>query len=238
MTTARLAALAVTAAALSSPRSRLAPPARARAPARRLAPTAAYDTRVAVDGSWSMPIPPDPREERSLSEYMRLPTEQYSMLPLPYGASLRRPGADGLFELTVPPVTFLWLEVAPLVRASVDTPAETDAVVITSTDCKLRGSDVIERIRLNEAFRFFVRTRITWVDGSERRLATDTQIRVQVEPPGPFATVPRAVLEATGNAVMKVAMEGVQRGFVRALARDFEQWACDASYRTRRERGP
>ena len=36
------------------------------------------------------------------------------MLPLPYGASLRRPGADGLFELTVPPVTFLWLEVAPL----------------------------------------------------------------------------------------------------------------------------
>mgnify|MGYP003317143775 CR=1 FL=1 len=57
---------------------------------------------------------------------------------------------------------------------------------------------MIERIRLNEAFRFFVRTRITWVDGSERRLATDTQIRVQVEPPGPFATVPRAVLEATG----------------------------------------
>ena len=113
------------------------------------------------------------------------------------------------------------------------------AVVITSTDCKLRGSDVIERIRLNEAFRFFVRTRITWVDdGSERRLATDTQIRVQVEPPGPFATVPRAVLEATGNAVMKVAMEGVQRGFVRALARDFEQWACDASYRTRRAGGP
>ena len=77
-------------------------------------------------------------------------------------------------------------------EASADTPAETDAVVITSTDCKLRGSDVIERIRLNEAFRFFVRTRITWVDGSERRLATDTQIRVQVEPPGPFATVPRA----------------------------------------------
>ena len=59
--------------------------------------------------------------------------------------------------------------------------------IITSTDCKLRGSDVIERIRLNEAFRFFVRTRITWVDGSERRLATDTQIRVQVEPPRPRA---------------------------------------------------
>ena len=230
---AALATLAATAAALSSTR-----PRQSRS-FFRLAPSAAYDTRVAVDGSWSLRIPPDPREQRSLSEYMRLPTEQYSMLSLPYGASLRRPGADGVFELTVPPVTFLWLEVAPLVRATVDTHAETDAVIITSTDCKLRGSDVIERIRLNEAFRFFVRTRITWVDdGSERRLATDTQIRVQVEPPGPFATVPRAVLEATGNAVMKVAMEGVQRGFVRALARDFEQWACDASYRTRRAGGP
>ena len=210
-----------------------APPARGRRLAVSRRP--AFDHLISAEGAVEAPCGcARPDAGFNLTQYMRLPTEQYSMLPLPYGASLRRPGADGLFELTVPPVTFLWLEVAPLVRASVDTHAETDAVIITSTDCKLRGSDVIERIRLNEAFRFFVRTRITWVDGSERRLATDTQIRVQVEPPGPFATVPRAVLEATGNAVMKVAMEGVQRGFVRALARDFEQWACDASYRTRR----
>jgi len=56
----------------------------------------------------------------SLSDYMRLPVDQYVGIELPMGAQMKRvPGSDSLFQLEIPGLKFLSLEVKPVVRVRV-----------------------------------------------------------------------------------------------------------------------
>ena len=60
------------------------------------------------------------REGRSLSEYMRLPVDQYVGIELPMGAEMKRvPGDRDMFQLEIPGLKFLSLEVKPVVRVRV-----------------------------------------------------------------------------------------------------------------------
>ena len=60
------------------------------------------------------------REGRSLSEYMRLPVDQYVGIDLPMGAEMKRvPGDRDMFQLEIPGLKFLSLEVKPVVRVRV-----------------------------------------------------------------------------------------------------------------------
>eukprot|EP01031_Cornospumella_fuschlensis_P039080 gene39080-47545_t len=54
----------------------------------------------------------------SLSDYMRLPVEQYVCIQMPLNASLERLGGS-LFNLTVPPVRFFHLDVSPMLFCEV-----------------------------------------------------------------------------------------------------------------------
>ena len=56
-----------------------------------------------------------------LTNYMRLPVEQYALVPMPLKSTLTRlPGGSvSDFELVVPVVKFLWLKVQPVVHAFV-----------------------------------------------------------------------------------------------------------------------
>ena len=57
---------------------------------------------------------------RSLSTYMRLPVDQYVGIDLPMGAAMRRVQDDkDLFQLEIPGLKFLSLEVKPVVRVRV-----------------------------------------------------------------------------------------------------------------------
>jgi len=57
---------------------------------------------------------------RSLSDYMRLPVDQYVGIELPMGAEMKRvAGEDSLFQLEIPGLKFLSLEVKPVVRVRV-----------------------------------------------------------------------------------------------------------------------
>ena len=211
-----------------------------------------FDTQVRVATTCSVRLPRGAPREPSLTEYMRLPTAQYALLDLPYGASLERlgPGDDGdveaaaaaaaegadLFLLKVPPVQFFFLRVEPNVYATVE--ARDESVVVESSRCLLLGSDaLIERIGLNEAFEFTVRATMTWTDdgaADARTIDCDTSLAVDVAPPGPFRAMPKAILERTGNAVMRVATDQVLRGFLRTLVQDYDLWGSDAAYRERR----
>jgi len=57
-----------------------------------------------------------------------------------------------------------------------------------------------------------------------------------VDPPGPFALIPVPQLESTGNAVIRMMLSNLQQVFIRQLADDYNRWAQDEAYRTRRER--
>ena len=195
----------------------------------------AYDTRVRVSGSVVQPVSVEGTPGCTLDDYMRLPVAAYASLPMPFDSSLdRQPNTDSDFLLRVPPVSFglgVNLTVSPSLVACVT--AESDRVVITSDECTLSGSPLVEALQLNECFDFRVRTAFTWTMDPQA-IHSETCIEVDVDPPGPFALVPRRLLEATGNAVMSFAMGRLQAAFIRSLADDYSRWAVDDAYRDER----
>ena len=97
------------------------------------------DTKVRVRHSASVAVPVPSNaicDHVELTQYMRLPVEQYALVPMPLKSTLSRiPGTEGEFELVVPPVRFLWLELQPVVHAVVN--LERDRVVIASAAASL-----------------------------------------------------------------------------------------------------
>lgn len=160
------------------------------------------------------------------------------------------------FELVVPEITFFNLTLQPVVLCTVQ-PMD-DKVVISSDNCYLRGSPFIEKTRLNERFDFQVRTTLTWFDNDndvqvlstssvhhddEQRndeeeccssITATTSIDVDVDVPRPFSSLPKFILQRTGNAAMKLSLKFIQANFVRNLANDYTKWCSDEEYRSYR----
>ncbi|KAL7537511.1 hypothetical protein ACHAXR_007860 [Thalassiosira sp. AJA248-18] len=213
-------------------------------------PTRVKDTKVAVEGNATNPIIPPSHalsHNVTLTDYMRLPVEQYVLIPMPLGSSLTRisdnndvdsiiPSTSLLdegteFELVVPIITFFKIQLQPVVYASVQ--PQKNRVVISSNQCILRGSPFIEKVQLNDRFDFCVNTTLTWEDvlSPENLAQTETCIKVDVDVPRPFSSIPRSIIERTGNAAMRLSLKYIQGNFVDNLAKDYEKWATDSEYR-------
>lgn len=169
----------------------------------------------------------------SLSDYMKLPVEQYVCIQMPLNSTLER--LEGtLFNLTVPPVGFFHLEVSPMLKCKVS--QDEDSVVIKSNDCTLRGSPYV--VGLNGCYNFNVETRFRWEDSKDYKvLKSNSHIHVEVDPPQPFKFFPRKVLSSTGHLAMSIALKQIENAFVKSLAEDYARWANDAEYRKIRSSG-
>jgi hypothetical protein len=182
-----------------------------------------------------------------LHDYMQLPASQYESIPLPLGATLVRvTGEMDLFTLRVPPLRFAIprlpvVEVCPEVLARVVTLP--DRVVIASEACRVSGSPLIDSLQLNERFNFSVRTCFTWrpdasaAGSSDATIHSQTDLAVDVDPPGPFAILPRRLLEPVGTSAMELALSSLHATFVTNLGTDYERWASNESYRIMRAQG-
>ena len=58
-----------------------------------------------------------------------------------------------------------------------------------------------------------------------------TDIGVGVDPPGPFAKLPKSLTQRVGDAVLGTTLGILQSVFVNGLARDYHRWANDEQYR-------
>ena len=216
------------------------------------------DTKVKVRSSCSVPVSNRlaiQDDAVRLSNYMRLPVEQYALVPMPLNSTLSRlpGGSTSDFELVVPPVRFLWLQVQPVVHAFVV--LEENKVVITGDRCTLKGSPFIAKVKLNERFSFNVWSELTWDDtldkGKDTTIGNDegisnqrdesestiyarSRIKVDVDVPRPFSAIPKRAIEATGDKAMQLSLNILLRSFMRGLASDYERWASDPEYRRRR----
>ena len=216
------------------------------------------DTKVKVRSSCSVPVSNRlaiQDDAVRLSNYMRLPVEQYALVPMPLNSTLSRlpGGSTSDFELVVPPVRFLWLQVQPVVHAFVV--LEENKVVITGDRCTLKGSPFIAKVKLNERFSFNVWSELTWDDtldkGKDTTIGNDegisnqrdesestiyarSRIKVDVDVPRPFSAIPKRAIEATGDKAMQLSLNILLRSFMKGLASDYERWASDPEYRRRR----
>jgi len=214
------------------------------------------DTKVRVRSTCSVPVSnrlAAQDDSLRLTNYMRLPVEQYALVPMPLKSTLTRlPGGSvSDFELVVPVVKFLWLKVQPVVHAFVV--LEEDKVVITGDRCTLKGSPFIAKVKLNERFSFNVWSELTWDDtleegiskprcdddgnddsNGESTIYARSRIKGDVDVPRPFSAIPKRVIEATGDKAMQLSLKILLRSFMKGLASDYIRWASDPDYRRRR----
>lgn len=222
-----------------------------------------FDTKVSVDGKSSVYVHPTSNavtNNVTLTNYMRLPVEQYVLIPMPLGSSLTRVDEietynqqsafgdinsdETLFELVVPTIKFFNLSLQPVVYATVQ--PQLNQVVISSNKCILHGSPFIEKVKLNDRFVFNVQCTLTWEDSASElntqqmqtttisdtcSISAETIIDVDVNVPRPFNSIPKPILQRTGNAAMKLSMKYIQGSFLQNLARDYEKWSNDEEYR-------
>ena len=222
------------------------------------------DTKIRVGSTTSIKVPNPSNaitDNVPLTQYMRLPVEQYALVPMPLNSTLSRiPGGNTTsdFELVVPPVRFLWLDVQPVVHAVVT--LQDDKVVIAGDRCSLHGSPFISKVQLNDRFDFRVRAELTWndtcsttsnddagrvkktdaINGNNARLGSsstifgDASIKVDVDVPRPFNAIPRRGIEKIGNKAMQLSLSILLRSFMKGLAGDYQRWASDPEYRKQR----
>jgi len=214
------------------------------------------DTKVmASSRSTSSSI--EPRyDSNTLSKYMSLPVEQYVLIPMPLNSKLSKveehDGDDGQvvgneskfdaqFELIVPPISFRKLSLQPVVYATVK--SEDNEVVVSSSNCTLRGSPFIDKVQMNERFDFRVETRLTWDDVHSCRATSDsdycfihadTTIEIDVDVPSPFSIIPNVILQKMGTAAVILSLKMIESSFVNSLASDYIKWSSDEEYRSYR----
>lgn len=129
------------------------------------------------------------------------------------------------------------VEVSPVVFARVL--VQNDGVTITSEECIIEGSRLIQDLRMNDFFEFKVHLLLTWSsngnDGDDGPyMRAESKIEVNLDPPGPFAFVPKQILEAVGNRAIQMTLGALQKNFMASLGEDFERWAVDEEYRLER----
>ncbi len=147
------------------------------------------------------------------------------------------------------------VEVKPVVMATVSVEPEKERVVIRSDACQIGGSKIIDDLKINEYFEFSVEICLTWdrdaADADADAVGTlsssrsgsnigiiqaQSNIAVDLNPPGPFAFVPRQILEAVGNRAIALTLGSLQQNFMISLGKDFERWVTDESYRSDRQK--
>ncbi|KAK9822984.1 hypothetical protein WJX81_000572 [Elliptochloris bilobata] len=98
--------------------------------------------------------------DRALGKYMSLPVDKFALLD---PELIHQLGKGNRFLLSVPRINLLsvWLE--PLVE--VEVVASLGRVSILSTGCRLRGSELLQRLRLDERVAIEFATHLTWADG-------------------------------------------------------------------------
>ncbi|KAK9833141.1 hypothetical protein WJX74_008399 [Apatococcus lobatus] len=94
----------------------------------------------------------------SLDAYMHLPVEQYSELDPDVIKSI---GLQ-LFALKVPRVHLFQIWIEPLVQATVNVQQDPDRVIIESTNCRIRGSELVENLHLDDRFCIAFTTQLQW----------------------------------------------------------------------------
>lgn len=219
----------------------------------------AFDTHVEVDSSFESPCSLLSDEGIALTDYMKLPVDQYVCIKMPLDATLERMKPDNVikflsnqnkdligyndlsknptipnnyFNLTVPPVRFFTLDVSPSLVCRVT--QSDDQITIESDSCTLYGSPYVES--LNGCYKIQIKTIFTWLDSiSYRSIKSKSSIVVDVEPPPPFKYFAKSLLEKTGTLAMSIALRQIENAFVQSLSKDYEKWALDSEYRIARQ---
>ena len=119
-------------------------------------------------------------------------------------------------------------ETSAEISTEIETETETKTETDTSTETSIEISTETSTPTANDDDNQGDRDRGPW-------MRAQSEIQIDVDPPGPFAIVPNKILEAVGNRAIQIALGALQKNFMKSLGNDFEKWAVDEEYRLKRQ---
>ncbi|MBW4666214.1 MAG: DUF1997 domain-containing protein [Cyanomargarita calcarea GSE-NOS-MK-12-04C] len=167
--------------------------------------TASLSVEIAVP---EQPIP--------ISHYLRQPQRLvYALVDLSRIVQL----SEEVFRLKMRPLTFMTLSLQPTVDMRVW--AEPNGTIqLRSLSCEILGVEYI-----NQRFSLNLKGYL-----SPEQLSTGTRLKgkadleVQVELPPPFSFMPKSILEATGNGLLKSVLLTIKQRLLHQLLADYCNW--------------
>jgi hypothetical protein len=170
-----------------------------------------YNTFIEVDSKFETACSLLADEGVSLTDYMKLPVDQYVCIKMPLDATLERVEGSQ-FNMTVPPVTFFTLAVSPTIICDVTQSEE--FVKIESEDCTLQGSPYV--VGLNGCYKLKISSTFSWSDSPDKKtISSYSTVGLEVVPPAPFKYFGKNVLETTGKLALSISLSQIGNAFVK-----------------------
>lgn len=171
---------------------------------------------VQFTASQSVEIPVE-KEPLPIQHYLRQPLRLVHALVDPTRC---QPISADCFRLKMRPLDFLTVSIQPTVDLKVWAKAD-GTVYLQSVGCEIRGVEYIDRrFHFNLVGGLYSRQ----INGITH-LKGQADLTVGVELPPPFTLTPKAILETTGNGLLKSVLLTIKQRLMHQLLLDYHQWA-------------
>jgi len=157
-----------------------------------------------------------PEQPIPIQHYLRQPQRLVNAL---VDSSRVHPLSDEVFRLKMRPLNFMSLSIQPAVDMRVR--AESNGTIhVQSIDCEILGAEYI-----NQRFTLNLQGHLSpYLFSSGTRLKGRADLEVQVDLPPPFSFTPKAILEATGNGLLKSVLATIKQRLLHHLLADYCRW--------------
>ncbi|WP_009633773.1 DUF1997 domain-containing protein [Synechocystis sp. PCC 7509] len=152
----------------------------------------------------------------AIHHYLRQPQRLVSTLVDP--SRLEVLGQD-CYRLKMRPLSFMMLSIQPTVDLKVWATAN-GTIHLQSVGCEIRGVEYI-----NQRFKLDLVGYLSpeQING-ETRLKGKADLKVEVELPIPLSMMPGALIEATGNGLLKSVLLTIKQRLLHQLLADYHNW--------------
>lgn len=127
--------------------------------------------------------------------------------------------SEEVFRLKMRPLTFMSLNIQPTVDMKVWADSQ-GTIYLRSISCEIRGFEYI-----NQRFSLNLKGYLSpYHNNNETRLHGKADLEVLVDIPQPFSLTPKAILEATGNGLLKSVLLTIKQRLLHHLLSDYRHW--------------
>ncbi|ARV61387.1 hypothetical protein BZZ01_24655 [Nostocales cyanobacterium HT-58-2] len=170
-------------------------------------------TRFTASQSVEIAIPEQPIP---IQHYLRQPQRLVNAL---VDSSRIQPLSEEIFRLKMRPLNFMSLSIQPTVDMRVW--AESiGTIYLRSEGCEILGVEYI-----NERFTLNLKGHLSPnQQGNSTLLQGRADLEVLVELPPPFSYMPKAILETTGNGLLKSVLLTIKQRLLHQLLVDYRRW--------------
>lgn len=157
-----------------------------------------------------------PRHDVPLRHYLKQPRRLVHALMNPEQVDEL---SQDTFRFHLRGFQFLMLDIRPVVDLKID--VHEDHLKVRSVGCKILGNDYIDKqfsLDLKGQLNFREQESVTDLDGKVRLV-------IAVGLPPVLEATPHALLEKTGNQILRGVLMTIKQRLMKQLAADYEQWS-------------